>query len=356
VLWIIFDEMDQHLVFGDRPSTVKLPELDRLRRESLYATNAYPPAPFTYMSMPALISGKLVSRVTPIRADELLINFDGQQGSVAWSEQPSVFSAARQSGFTTGLAGWSHPYCEVIGDNLTQCDEVKEKGAEITLRSSMFLQAEGLISTVPLVQQATLPLIQHVGFLNRIVTKTERQKYTVRYQYVLQSALKAATDRDLDLVLVHSPMPHPPGIYDRSRHEFTLEGRSSYLDNLALVDRTVGELRQAMEAAGTWKNTTLLISADHWWRSEMWARGPFWTKEDAQVAQGRMDHRIPFVLKLAGQSQAVTYDQPFNTVVTHDLLLALLRGEVSTADSATNWLDRHRSIGDSPYNLDELLP
>jgi len=357
VLWIIFDELDQNLAFAGRPSTVKLPELDRLRSESVYATHAYPPAPLTYMSMPALISGRLVSRVTPISADELMIDFDGQRNSVPWSQQPSVFSVARQSGFTTGLAGWSHPYCEVIGASLTKCDEVKEKsGAQITIGASMFLQAAGLISTVPLVPQASLPLIQRIGFLNRIVTKTERQKYTVRYQHVLQSALTAATDRDLDLILVHSPMPHPPGIYDRAKQEFTLDSRSSYLDNLALVDRTVGELRRAMESAGTWQNTTVLISADHWWRTEMWARGPFWTKEDALHAPAQMDHRIPFLLKLAGQNQAVTYDQPFNTVVTHDLLLALLHGEVSTAANATDWLDRHRSIGDGPYNLDELLP
>jgi len=357
VLWIIFDELDQKLAFADRPSTLKLPELDRLRSESVYATHAYPPAPLTYMSMPALISGKLVSRVTPVSAGELMIDFDGQQGSVPWSQQPGVFSEARQSGFTTGLAGWAHPYCEVIGNSLTKCDEVKEKSdAEMTLGSSMFLQAEGLIATVPLVQMASLPLIQRIGFLSHIVTKAEREKYRARYEHVLESALAAANDTELDLVLVHSPMPHPPGIYDRVRREFTLNSRSSYIDNLALVDRMVGELRSSMESAGTWQNTTVVISADHWWRSEMWARGPFWTKEDAQYAPARMDHRIPFVLKLAGQNQGLTYDQPFNTVVTHDLLLALLRGEVSNAANATNWLDRHRSIGDGPYNRDELLP
>ena len=69
-----------------------------------------------------------------------------------------------------------------------------------------------------------------------------------------------------------------------------------------------------------------------------------------------MDPRIPFVLKLAGPHEPITYDPAFNTVLTHDLLLALLRGEVSGPQSVVAWLDAHRSIGDSPFNRDELLP
>jgi hypothetical protein len=357
VLWIIFDEMDQRMSFSERPDSVELPQLDRLRSQSVYAVNAYPPAPLTYMSMPALITGKLVAKVTPVRADELMIKFDGEQNAVGWSTQPNVFSEARLLGFNAGLAGWSHPYCEVIGGSLLKCDEVKEKNNnEITLKASMFLQAEGLISSVPLVQQATIPVIQRVDFLNRIVTTAEREKYTVRYKRVLESALKAAVDPDLDLVFVHSPAPHPPGIYDRAKNDFSLESKNGYIDNLELVDRTIGELRTAMESAGVWEQTTVIISADHWWRTEMWSRGPFWTREDEAASGGKMDHRIPFLVKLGGQREQLTYTAGFNTVVTHDLVLALMRGEVSSPGGVAAWLDRHHSITDSPYNRDELLP
>lgn len=357
VLWIIFDEMDQRMSFSDRPASIELPELDRLRSQSLYAVNAYPPAPLTYMSLPALITGRLVEKVTPVRADELMIKFAGDATPVGWSTQPNVFSAARSYGYTTGLAGWCHPYCEVIGGNLTKCDEVKERGVEeISLAASMFSQAESLISTVPLVQPASLPVIQRVEFVNRIVTTGERRKYTVRYKHVLDAALQAAVDKDLDLVFVHSPAPHPPGIYDRVTNDFSLASRNGYVDNLELVDRTVGDLRRAMESAGTWDTTTVIISADHWWRTEMWSRGPFWTREDAAIANRPMDHRIPFLLKLAGQREQLTYTPGFNTVVTHDLVLALMRGEVSSPGAVAGWLDQHRSITDGPYNRDELLP
>lgn len=357
VLWIVFDEMDQRLTFDQRPVTVELPELDRFRSQSVYATQAYPPAPLTYMSMPALITGRMVSQVTPIRSDELLVKFDGESMPVTWSSQPNVFSRSHQQGFRAGLAGWCHPYCEVIGSNLAKCDEVKEKqNDEISLASSMFSQAEALISTIPLVQQSTLPLMQRVPFFNQIVTTSERKKYTVRYKRVLESSLKAAIDRNLDLVFVHSPAPHPPGIYDRFKNDFSLDSRNSYIDNLELVDRTLGEIRKAMESAGMWDETTVIISADHWWRSEMWSRGPFWTPTDAKVAADHMDHRIPFLVKLANQRTGLTYRQSFNTVVTEKLVTAIMKGEVKTADDLSNFLDGNRQFSDSPYNRDELLP
>ncbi|MGB9177713.1 MAG: sulfatase-like hydrolase/transferase [Pyrinomonadaceae bacterium] len=357
VLWIVFDEMDQRMSFAERPAGLSLPELDRLRNQSLYAANAYPPAPLTYMSMPALITGRLISKVTPVRSDELMINFDGEREAVGWSAQPNVFGEARKAGFTTGLVGWCHPYCSVIGASLTRCEVVKERSEdEITLKGSMFSQAQGLVATIPLFQQISIPLIQRVGFLNKLALHQERQKYIFRYKSVLDGALKAATNRDLDLVLLHVPAPHPPGIYNAQRQDFSLEGDASYTDNLALVDRTVGELRRAMENASVWDETTVLVTADHWWRTEMWARGPFWNSEDERTSGGKSDHRIPFVLKLAGEKTPVTYDAPFNTILTHDLLLAFLRGEVRDAGSVTQWLDSHRSIADSPYNRDDLLP
>jgi hypothetical protein len=358
VLWIVFDELDQRLSFSGRPASVSLPELDRLRGQSVYATNAYPPAPFTYMSMPALTTGRLVAKVTPVSSDEMMVKFHGDATAVGWSTQASVFSAARQSGYSSGLVGWSHPYCEILKNSLAKCEEVKEKSnEEITLGASMFVQAEKLIGTVPLISQTAIPVIQRVDFINQIVTTNEREKYTVRHRRVLEGALKAAVDPSLDLVFVHSPVPHPPGIYDRVKGDFSLAGRLSYLDNLALVDRSLGDIRRAMERAGIWDQTTVIISADHWWRSEMWSRGPFWTREDAAVAGTEpMDHRIPFLLKVAGQQQPLHYDPGFNTIVTHNLVLALMRGEVSTAGEVAAWLDQHRSITDSPYNKDELLP
>src|SRR5207247_8472321 len=62
ILWLVFDEMDQRMLFDARTDGSKFPEIDRFRREALYADSAYPPAGETLLSLPALTTGRMVTR------------------------------------------------------------------------------------------------------------------------------------------------------------------------------------------------------------------------------------------------------------------------------------------------------
>jgi arylsulfatase A-like enzyme len=135
------------------------------------------------------------------------------------------------------------------------------------------------------------------------------------------------TNPDFNLILLHWPIPHMPGIYSRSRGDFDSSGQGTYIDNLALVDQTFREMRQAMETAGVWDSTTTLLSADH-------GHG------DSDALDGKSAYRVPFLLKLAGQTTRYDYNRRFNTVVTHDLILSILRGELQDPESVARWLDQ----------------
>ena len=347
VVWLLFDEMDQRMTFSARPPTVQLPEMDRLRSQAIYASNAYPPAGRTYLSMLALLSGQLVSRSKPLDADELLITFAGTREAVRWRTQPNVFSKAREAGFSSAVVGWYFPYCRMITDSLTSCSwqvgvgPLDDRG--MTVSDCMVAQIQNVMEVTPFAAQ--------LGLTRRLFTegraRLTREKHLDAYLAILHDAKEAATDPDLDLVLVHWPIPHPPGIYDRSKDDFALGGGGNYLDNLELMDRALGEVRRSMEDTGTWETTTVLVTSDHSWRTELWGWQPFWTSEEAA---DRIDQRVPFLLKMAGQKEAMTYEPAFNTVLTHDLLLALLRGKVCTPNSVVSWIDQHRSIAGNPYN------
>ncbi|HMC60324.1 MAG TPA: sulfatase-like hydrolase/transferase, partial [Candidatus Solibacter sp.] len=127
------------------------------------------------------------------------------------------------------------------------------------------------------------------------------------------------------------PIPHAPHAYDRRTGRFTLKNSPirGYIDSLALLDRTLGEIRRSMEAAGTWDKTTVLMTSDHPYR-------------EAEQLDGKSDPRIPFLLKLASQKEGRLYSQPFNAILTGDFLLAVLKGEVSDAAGAVGWLDQNR--------------
>jgi hypothetical protein len=311
VLWLLFDELDQVLTFEQRPATLRMPELDRLRGEAVYAKSAYPPGDDTLTSITSLISGRRVVRSVPGSAGRLMVTFEGASGPVDWSGQPNVFRKARELGVSTGIVGWYIPYCRLLGNDLTTCSwqpwSGPPVGGSVSLRGALLDQ----VRSVP--------------------PWSARQDHLRKFQAVLDDAKKAAGNPQLGLVFVHWPTPHYPGIYDRSRGKFTVfrfrRSNDWYLDNLALVDRTLGELRCAMEKAGTWEDTSILVTSDHSWR-------------DSAALDGKRDRRVPLILKLAGHSRGVRYRERLNTVLIHDLVLAMLRGELTQAAAVVDWLDQ----------------
>ena len=324
VVWLVFDEMDQRLTFTQRPLSLRLPEIDRLRNQAIYATNAFPPADETLLSLPALLTGKLVNQATPSDADELSITFSGSREGVRWSYQPDIFLRARELGFNSGLTGWGLPYCRVIGDHLNICswepDNFINDNQALDLSGTMLKQIRVLMETT------------HYALFGRT---TEIQSHIDAYLRILSSAIKMANNQDLGVIVAHFPIPHSSFIYDRFANTFVSRGRGfdGYLDNLALVNSALGELRRNMEKAGLWENTTIIMTSDHWWR-------------DSDKFDGKVDHRVPFLIKLPGQKETALYEKPFNTVLIHDIILSLLKGEILSPKSLMDWLDDHRHLID----------
>jgi sulfatase-like protein len=343
VVWLIFDEMDERLAFAARPPGLSLPAFDRLRAESMSAANAFPPAGHTSQSIPALLTGQLLSAVKPIGPGDLLLTNPANGTTAGWSEQSDIFSDARATGTNAALVGWYHPYCRVIGERLTSCQWEP---------ASQRIDTSKLSFTRNLIRQDSdlLRLLLFCGTLRERLSARPlnyESKHLADYVTLMGDAENVVGDQNFGLVFIHLPVPHPPAIYNRARGNFSWQ-ESSYLDNLALADRVVGELRQKMEQAGVWERTTLIVSSDHWWRSDYWRKRTFWSQADEAIA-GVVDHRIPFIVKLAGQTTASQYDAAFNTVLTHDLVLEVLRGGISNQKDLAGWLDKHRTIGESPY-------
>ena len=310
VVWLVFEELDQELTFEARPSGLELPELDRLRRESLYADAARPPAGTTEVSMPALITGRPVVAVVPISPDDLELTFaDGKTGR--WSAQPNVFSRARVFGYDTAVIGWHLPYPRVLGSSLGLANWRPSVAYEQT-RGATVGQAFGnqWSSLVPPVHARRL-MIQRFAELGDL-------------------ALRAATDGRFALVLLHLPLPQPPGIYDRATGRVTpwnfTGAEAEYLDNLALADRLVGELRHGLERARLGDRTWTVVTSARW--------------RATPRHDGRVDRRVPFLVRPPDGGPPVHVDGALSTLGTHDLVLAILRGSINDTAGAATWVTR----------------
>ncbi|MEQ1884446.1 MAG: sulfatase-like hydrolase/transferase [Bryobacteraceae bacterium] len=346
VIWLLFDEFDQRLAFDHRPSEVELPELDRLRAESMVAEQVEQTADFTLLAVPSLISGRIFGRSEPSDHSTLLLTPRGSTRTVNWHDQPNVFRAARELGFNTGIVGWHHPYCRVLGDSVTRCAEIPSLAIGNALARDQQAARLGFSRAVALAFHLRWMRFTDIFRFSgasaehesEVFQQAEQQR---QYFQIRDRAYRDAVDPRLGLVYIHFPTPHLFAIYDAKQKAFNLSEKTTYLDNLALVDRTVGELRRRLEEAGLWETTTLLVSSDHGLRREVWQGSRNWSAEFDHLLFQRQNRLVPFILKLAGQKEHITFAPRFSAVITGNLLLSVLNGEVSTSRDAAGWLASH---------------
>ena len=144
-------------------------------------------------------------------------------------------------------------------------------------------------------------------------------------------------DPRLNLVFMHWNIPHPPGITG-PQDGASKSSASTYVDNLRLLNQTVGEIRSTLEKAGLWDSSTILMSSDHPLRLKTWSVEKIAPPSVGSISQAS---EVPFLLKMAGQRQGFAYSKPMQTVVTKDLLLAIMKGEIHQPGQVAEWLDSH---------------
>jgi hypothetical protein len=326
VIWIIFDETDFRVTFDERPPKVHLPEFDRLRHNSIFATNAYPPADGTIMSMPALISGQRLTNVATKGVSDLELTL-GQNGHTAlWSQTPSVFGAARALGFNTALIGWFHPYRRILARDLNFCDWYPYPGD--------FPQQQRTFGAALVSQMGCLAGgLQFERLFGRVC------------QAMISESVNLVTNANYGLILLHLPPPHHPGVYLPDEDRFSIRSQpqvQGYFNNLVLADRSLGKLRRALESAGQWDQAWIILSADHSWRR-------------SRLYDGRRDLRVPFLMKAPGAKKETVLSSQINTVLTRDLIVAILRRQITNQQTAGKWLGAHAS-GESPAATETTDP
>jgi hypothetical protein len=256
VVWVIFDEMDQRLMFDDRAASLQLPEMDHLRGVSVYASHAYPPAGSTLSSIPSLILGKPVLARRPAGPSDLLVSDNGKAAEAGWAGQANVFSRVRALGLNTAVARWYHPYCRVLTADLTQCHWMEiEEWVNVTGRTF----AQSLLNQLGMI--VYLPYAQSLTMEERVRRRSE----------LASAATAMAQDRSIQLTFLHFHGSHVPFVYNRFERQFITHDPDGhgynpqhYMDGLALADRSLGRLRRTLKEAHAWDSTTVLVSSDHW--------------------------------------------------------------------------------------------
>jgi hypothetical protein len=347
VIWIILDELSYQQVYERRFPSLALPAFDRLASQSAVFTRVSPASNRTETAVPSLMTG---SRVNLIRAGAdggLEQLHDPVTGSwQPFHAQDTVFQDALNRGFRTGIAGWYNPYCRILANVLDSCRWVFREG----FGDGMFSDA----STLSNLKGSWTELFDRVALRGSVSADigesiAETKAHIADYRDIVSAGDEFLQDSSINFLLLHIPVPHPGGIYDRRSSTFTTH-HSSYIDNLALADAYLAHVRQLLERRGEWDSSAIVVMGDHSWRTTLlWEGSTLWTAEDEAASHGgQFDDRPGYIVKLPHQTVAAKIDTPFSAVRTRALLRGILDGSIRSVPELADFAGQPRNQGERP--------
>ena len=312
VIWIVFDEWDQAAIFDRRPAGVKLPVLDEFVKQSVVATQAFPPAGNTLMSLPALLTGRPVSAAEGRGDSELRLKYEGDNEWRDFRSSDNIIIEMLRAGKKVAVLGWCHPYGRIL-----------PASPNLTARSWGFPSSQGFRRS-----NVVSAVAAQYGFL--ALPRYGRMMTRDLYTEMQAAAVVAVADSSIDFIFLHIGIPHTPGIYDPAEHRLSPARRSNtagYYGNLALADKTLGELSAEVGKAGLRATTAFMLTSDHWWRASPWC-------------ESAPDYRVPLIIRAENDGQAARVEAPLCTVQLPELVCRMLDGTVFDTAGVVKWLDQ----------------
>jgi hypothetical protein len=325
VIWIVLDELSYRQVYERRFPGLNLPAFDSLAQQSTVFTHVIPAGAYTRDVLPSLMTGEQLAEVkaTADGAQLTLLNLKTNRRQ-NFDSRETIFQDAYNDGFRTAIAGWFIPYCRMLPGILDQCfwtyHQGMDPGATISSEMSAFWR----------------PILTDVleTIRRRPQTSPSDSGHLADYRELLSTGDRFLSDPSLNFLLLHMPIPHPRGIYDRRIRAFGTPG-TSYIDNLALADLYLNHVHLLLEQRGEWDSATIVIMGDHSWRTKwMWSKSALWTAEDQAASDGaQFDDRPAYIVKLPHQAGPARIDDPFPAVETRALLREILEGRIASPRS-----------------------
>jgi Sulfatase len=320
IVWLVFDELSYDQTFEHRFPGLAMPAFDQLRGKSFLFQDVQPAAYYTERAVPSLLLGRVVDNVRSDLDGRAVLKLSGQKGWSLLDPQATLFGDAKRNGWTSGLAGWWNPYCRILPDTLDSCYWSTD-------------ESNGIFSTAnSVLENATAPFLSKMG---RTALMTGEQQHRASLQAIMQQAQALIADEEIRFVFIHLPVPHPPGIYDRSTGK--LRDGGTYIDNLALADRSLDELITSLNATASAGNTTLIVTSDHSWRTPMWTSIAGLSAEEKAASQGRFDPRPMLMIHFPQETHEVDVSRPFAQVALHGIILSMLQGHIESAPDLEAW-------------------
>jgi Sulfatase len=318
IVWLLFDELSYDQTFDHRFSGLALPAFDKFKSESVVFRDLKPAGYYTDRVIPAFFLGTPVDNIRAGLDGEPMVKLAGSPRWQVFNAHATLFSDAQRLGWTTGVVGWYNPYCRMLAGTLNYCFWRMGDG-----------QSDGALPDHSALQNAAAPLVEIVRGLKH-EPGFAQEKHAQDQAAIMPQAEALIRHQSIRFVFIHLPVPHPPSVYDRKHQRTT----GSYIDSLALADRSLTTLMSALSETRFAARTTVIVCSDHSWRVPMWRSTGYWTKEDEDASGGRFDPRPVLMIHFPGQQAEHDVTAPFDAIRIHQIIERMLRGQEPEFDKA----------------------
>ncbi len=329
IIWILFDELSYDQAFDHPAPGIKLPNLDRLRTESVSFSNLTPAGFSTDHIIPSLFLGRRIDQFRSTIDGDLSYYDESHHRWLAYDPNATLFGLAQQNGWSTGVDGSYIPYCRTLAPVLNVCSW--ERSQTILLEPYGASEEKSVLANAFVLPYAVLVRMTNTRAIPENASLQE-------FRHVMGRTHALIEDDQVRFVFLHLPVPHPPGIYDRQRH--ILRPGGTYLDNLVLADDSLGTLLQEIAATPSADQTTVVLSSDHSWRIPIWRHNRFWSGEEERASGGRFDDRPVLMIHFPGQKSGNEMNAALPETLEHDMIAEMLRGRINNPADLSNFLSQ----------------
>jgi hypothetical protein len=325
IVWIVFDELSFDQLFEHRARNLALPNFDALRDQSTLFTNVQPVGSRTVKVLPSLLTGRGVDDTRFTFANKFQVHYTHVHGWHPLDGSGTVFADAQHAGWRTAAVGWYNPYCTLYAGAIDDCYfmNLDRIDGDMAQRNSFWRNTYAPLQQV--VREIKAPARAdkdscNVDVRQRLQTQLDLERHSMQ---VLQ------TDQ-ADLIFFHFSVPHSPNVWSRLTDNYTTYCDSSYLDNLALADRMLGQMMTTLRNSPRWQDTTVIVQGDHSWRMYLWDWLPAWTDEDDAATRNGFDPRPALIVHQAGQTTPATNASPWLLLNIHNVVEQVLHNQPVT--------------------------
>jgi len=322
VVWIIFDELSYDQLFEHRAKDLALPNFDALRKQSTLFTDVQPVGYKTVKIIPSLLSGNGVDNIHFGFDNSFNVHYFGVHGWHPLTGAQTVFGDAQKQGWRTAAVGWYNPYCTIYAGAIDDCYWMNLDRID----GNMAQQSSFWRNTWNPLQQVVREIKAPARADRDTCTYDVRQRLKTHLD-LDRHAIQTLHNDQADFVFLHMGVPHSPNIWSRINDDYTQFCDSSYLDNLALADRVLGQYMKELKASPRWKDTTVIVEGDHGWRIDLWNWLPAWTDEDDAASRNGFDPRPALIIHQAGQTQPQTNATAWSLLNVHGVVEEVVHGE-----------------------------